>query len=48
MKLSNKALKEFQKIYKQEYGRKVKFHQAKQLALNLLRFTNEIYKPIPK
>jgi hypothetical protein len=45
--LSKKAIKDFQKIYLQEYGQKIPYSKAKHLAQNFLKLFSTIYKPIP-
>lgn len=48
MELSDKAIKEFQKIYQQSSGEKITPSQAKQLGLNLIQLVYLTYHQIPK
>lgn len=46
--LSDEALNEFKKIYKEEYGEEVSDEQAEELGLNLLTLFSYIYRPVKK
>ena len=46
--LSEKALKDFQKIYKEEYGVEIDEQTAENLGYNLLVLFSYIYKPVKK
>jgi hypothetical protein len=46
--LSEEALKEFQKIYKEEYGVDIDETTAEDLGYNLLVLFSHIYKPVKK
>lgn len=46
--LSEEALKEFQKIYKEEYGVDIDEATAEDLGYNLLVLFSHIYKPVKK
>jgi len=46
-RLSDKAIKEFKKIYADVYGREISEDEAQSLGLELLTFFKLIYKPIP-
>ena len=46
--ISDKALKEFQKIWKEEYGQEISDERAVELGINLLTMFDAIYRPIPK
>ncbi len=48
MKLSQKAIVEFQTIYKQEYGIELSEAEALEKAIKLLRLFKVVYKPIKK
>lgn len=47
-KLSDKAIAEFKKIYKQQFGVELDNTEANRLGLQLLEFFKLIYRPIPK
>lgn len=47
MKLSKKAIKEFQKIYKEETGETISNQKALELGTNLINLFKVIYRPIP-
>jgi len=47
-KLSVKAISEFKKIYKKEFGIEIDDIQANKLGIELLEFFKLIYRPIPK
>lgn len=47
MKLSKQAIRDFQKIYKDEYGQIISATKANQLGINLLNLIKIIYRPIP-
>jgi hypothetical protein len=44
--LSNRAVTEYQQIYKQEFGEEISSEEAKEQGIRLLRLFNIIYKPI--
>jgi neutral trehalase len=46
--ISDKALKEFKKIWKEEYGQEISTEKAVELGINLLTMFDAIYRPIPK
>ena len=46
--ISEEALKEFKKIYKEEYGVGIDDKTALDLGVNLLTFFKVIYRPIKK
>lgn len=46
--LSDAAVKEFQRLYKEEYGVEISDAEALPLAINLLTFYNNIYRPVKK
>lgn len=46
--LSDKALQEFKKIYREEYGEEISDEKATELGINLLNFYDKIYRPIKK
>ncbi len=48
MGLSKKAIKDFKKIYKKEYGETISDEKAQELGQNLISFFRIIYRPIPK
>ena len=48
MKLSDKAIRDFKKIYLDKYGLKINDEKANQLGIELVQFMKLIYRPIPK
>ena len=46
--LSETALQDFKRIYKEEYGKDISDKEALELGVNLLTLFNHIYKPIKK
>lgn len=46
--ISKKALNEFKKIYKEEFGEKITDAEAVSLGTNLLTMMNAVYRPIKK
>lgn len=46
--VSEKALKDFIVIYKEEFGVELEEEKALEMAINLLNFFNNIYRPIKK
>jgi hypothetical protein len=48
MKLSNKAIEDFKKLYLKKHNIKLSDEEANRLGVELLQFIKEIYKPIPK
>lgn len=46
--LSNKALDDFKRIWKEEYGEEIDDEKATRQAINLLTFFNAIYRPLRK
>jgi len=48
MQLPPKAVTEYQKLYKQEFGRELTYEKAEAQGMKLLRLFQIIYKPIPK
>jgi hypothetical protein len=48
MKLSNKAITEFQKIFMKKYSQKITDDKANELGTQLLQFMKLVYRPIPK
>lgn len=48
MQLPPKAVAEYQKIFKQEFGEDLTFEQAEAQGMKLLRLFQIIYKPIPR
>lgn len=48
MKLSPQAIKEFKAIYQEEFGSSPSDQEAYEMAGNLLRLFQVIYRPIPK
>lgn len=46
--LSETALREFKKIYAEEFGEELSDEKATELGLNLLSLFNCIYRPIKK
>lgn len=48
MVLNRKAIKEFQEIYREDYGIKLEFSEAEKLANAFAIQMSSIYKPISK
>ena len=48
MKLSEEAIKEFKKIYYQEYGKQISDEEAQEKGQNLLSLFKIIYRAIPE
>ncbi|PIP30674.1 hypothetical protein COX25_03485 [bacterium (Candidatus Howlettbacteria) CG23_combo_of_CG06-09_8_20_14_all_37_9] len=48
MQLSPKAIKEFQEIYRKEFGDDIANLEANEMGLRLLNLFKTIYRPIPK
>ena len=48
MKLSQKAIDDFKKIYFKQFGIDLSDEEANALGIELLEFFRLIYKPIPK
>jgi flagellin-specific chaperone FliS len=48
MGLSKEAIKEFKRIYSQEFGEELPDEKARELAENLLSLFKIIYRPIPQ
>jgi len=48
MKLSNKALEDFKKIYRKQFKVHITSEKANELGLELLEFFRLIYKPVQK
>ena len=46
--LSEKALDEFKKIWREEFGEEISDEKASELGINLLTLFNAIYRPVPK
>ncbi len=46
--LSNKALKEFKKIWKEQFGEDISDEKAAEEGINLLTMFDAIYRPIKK
>jgi len=46
--VSEKALKEFIEIYKEEFGVELEEEKALEMAISLLDFFNNIYRPVRK
>jgi hypothetical protein len=47
MRLSNKAINDFKRIYFEEFGIKLTDDETNQKGLRLLNFIKLIYRPIP-
>lgn len=47
MRLSNKAINDFKRIYFEEYGIKLIDDEANQKGLALLKFIKRIYRTVP-
>ncbi|MFC1645492.1 hypothetical protein ACFL08_05725 [Patescibacteria group bacterium] len=48
MELTDKQIKEFQKIYKKEFSEEISFEEARDGASRLVQLMKMIYKPIKK
>ncbi len=48
MKIDDKALEEFQKLYEEQFGERLSKDDAFQQAHKLLQLVKLVYKPIPK
>lgn len=48
MQLPPKAIIEYQKLFKQEFGQELTYEEAETQGRKLLRLFQIIYKPIPK
>lgn len=48
MRLSKKAVEEFQQIYEDEYGQKINTSDAFEMGTRLLNLMKAIYRPIPQ
>lgn len=48
MGLSQKAINDYQKIYKETFGEGISYEEAEKQGVNLLRLFRIIYRPIPK
>ena len=46
--ISEKAVKEFQKIYEEKFGKKIDNRTALDLGINLLTILDKTYRPIKK
>ena len=46
--ISDKALKEFKEIWKEEYGEEISDEKAVELSINLLTLFDKIYHPLKK
>ncbi len=46
--LSDKAVKEYQEIYKKQYWEEISFEEAREQGMRFLRLMEIIYRPIPK
>ena len=46
--ISKKALDEFKKIYKEEYGKDISNEKAMSLGINLLTMMNAVYRLVKK
>lgn len=46
--LSEQAIKEFQAIYKKEFGEDISYAEASEKGTKLIRLFKIIYRPIPK
>lgn len=46
--LSEAALRDFQKIYKEEFGKEIPESEALEVGANLLTLFNHIYRPVKK
>lgn len=48
MTLSKKAIKEFQEMYKSDYGIDLEFEEAKKMAIAFMVQMSAVYKQIPQ
>ena len=48
MRLSEKAIKEFKKIYYDEFGETISDKEAQEMGTNLLYLFRIIYRPVPE
>jgi len=48
MTLTNKAIKEFQEVYRSDYGINLEFGEAKKMATAFMVQMSAVYKQIPK
>ena len=48
MTLTNKAIKEFQEIYRIDYGVDLEFEEAQKMAIAFMVQMSATYKPIPQ
>lgn len=48
MKLSDKAIKDFKRVYFNKFGVRLSDEEANEKGIELLEFFRLIYKPIPK
>lgn len=46
--ISSEAIKEFQELYLQEYGKQISDEEAMHLGINLLTLMNHVYRPMKK
>ncbi len=46
--ISDKALKEFKEIWREEYGEEISDEKAVELGINLLTLFDKIYRPVKK
>lgn len=44
--LSEKALEDFKKIWKEEYGEDIPNEKAVELSINLLTMSDNVYRPV--
>lgn len=48
MRLTEEQIKDFQRIYKKEFGKEISFEVAQDEAIKFLRMMKIIYRPITK
>jgi hypothetical protein len=48
MTLTNKAIKDFQELYRDDYGISLEFEEAKKMAIAFMVQMSAVYKPIPQ
>jgi len=48
MRLSKEAIKEFKKIYYEEFGERISAKEAQELGASLLSLFKIIYRPVPE
>lgn len=48
MRLTEKQIKDFQRIYRKEFGKNISYEVAQDEAIKFLRMMKIIYKPITK